>query len=476
MADDTYAMSLVQILDDESRQRDVQVEDPTLKELVRILTKDYLEVVKEQVLLERNPAFTEDGFENVSGDDSEAEENYQPRIVGTNIKPGRIRCDKCNRTMDCIRVRTDIVFYRCDLCAPRNTFDICEECFAKRCWCDESDHYLRKMAFREDRLVTLDTVSWFSQDVRPGVDILVERKQRQSLVPIFRYSARRTKTLHNSPPIFHPTLLTIIYPTDGENFLFGDIQGNCYFDFSIPLTLKEEEQQHVSAVSIDMQLSVCNRFLSVARIVAHNPTPPHGPILLSLQVMTLDLQDLLRKGASRLPQLLPSQQVLALGKWPLTAVSRLPYTMIWTDMHLYVTLSARVLKVFKIARHVHVEKGMSDAASSCLHRTGGFQTLEKMVILPASARTRSVHFWPPRDYGDKKAHAKLVLGSLSGTSPEPPIVVYLKQEDIGDWVDVEDPTVCSKEEAPRIRVDPNLEGFDEEDDCDLIVPLMDFQR
>jgi hypothetical protein len=61
--------------------------------------------------------------------------------------------------------------------------------------------------------------------------------------------------------------------------------------------------------------------------------------------------------------------------------------------------------------------------------------LRETVLLPHSARHRSVQFFPA-PAKESEGKAKVVIGPRYSKHPTPPIGVYLSEQDLGGWVDL----------------------------------------
>lgn len=118
----------------------------------------------------------------------------------------------------------------------------------------------------------------------------------------------------------------------------------------------------------------------------------------------------------------------------------------------------------------------------------GIKTLARPVPLPRSARNWPVHFYPAVADGAQSC-ARIILGSVHGSGAgieqsQPPAVVYLRpgpEGERGEWKPASGGLLSSFDDLENGRLtmrtsDPLLEGFDADSDCDLIMPLLDFQR
>ena len=134
-------------------------------------------------------------------------------------------------------------------------------------------------------------------------------------------------------------------PLDGRRFLFANLVENKYFTYHIPFNNAETGRDTCSPVSVGMHFSQCGRYLHVARVTARKATAANAATGLFIQVLTVELA---ARNPSGLPRTLARRHGIALGKWPSTAIPRLPFVLTWMDRDIYVSLSAELLKVFKI--------------------------------------------------------------------------------------------------------------------------------
>ncbi|KAI8955664.1 hypothetical protein F4801DRAFT_528531 [Xylaria longipes] len=428
-----------------------------------------------------NESWDNESNDDVEDDDEELAPN-QPGVSRTLRYFARWRCDKCNATIISPRLReaeiNEVISYQCSLCAidlGHTQYDLCSECFEKGSWCKKTDHQLHKVRFKYStrRVLWLDTIS--RHDARPVINIAVERMETGTCEfsrLVFRYSARDSSMLHNSRPVMHPNLPLLVYPLDGRRFLFANMLENTYFVHKVPFD--DAETSHTGGnicipVSVDMQFSLCGYYLHVARVTSRRQAADTAPTKLFIQVITVAL---CRKDVcSGRPKTLARRSGIELGKWRTTTLYQLPFAITWTNSDLYVSLSREFLRVFKISHHLKEEKRGNSDSCRPVTMDSDIYTLSKGIALPRSARFRSVNFFPATDRGA----ARIVLGSAYGGRPQPPAVLYLKAENVGYWIKAED-AVLTFSEIPTTRNDPLLEDFDADDDCDLIIPITDFQR
>ncbi|KAL1388065.1 hypothetical protein HDK64DRAFT_329208 [Phyllosticta capitalensis] len=464
-------------------------------------------------------------------DDDEDNANHQPKIAP---KPLWLRCDLCDVEVlkDFGFKQISTTFYRCFLCAEGISFDICMECFRKGGWCENKKHQLRKMTMQKGQLITLSVES--QDDSRTGIMILVQRRSsrdsdekdpnngtrrtQDSGRAVFRYSSKlnsRQSLLHVSAPAMHPTLPLLAYALEGTKFLFANLEENTYLVHEIPYDQAEMyDDQKCSAVSVHLRFSPCGRYLHIARTTTTTSSRPgagrrRGPEYsrssasnhqfhsnettgrLFIQILAVRLSK--RNPCSTMPKTLSSRRGIGLGTWSCVSVQRLPYTFTWTEDHVYVAFSSAdsMLRVIRIPLEANNRKSTdeegtsnrlkdkssvvdpSDKESNRSRRKEeeSIETLAKPFPLPRSARHRAIHFFPPAR-NDTRSCTKIILGSAHGINElaQAPAVVYIGPEDVGEWIAAED---ASHHEHKK-RSDPHMEVF-EDSDCDLIIPLLDFQ-
>lgn len=439
---------------------------------------------------------------SASESDLESDEGFgqhQPRIIAA---PTKLDCRHCSsrvwKNYGKDKVRT--TFYRCSVCAD---FDICNACFEKGGWCEEKTHQLGKMGMLKKRLGTLSLVSRDAS--RTGIAIIVQRssasdgwnsesgeKGHQDWgSTVFRYTSKATDNqslLHASPPVMHPTLPLLVYALGGTKFLFANVEENTFFVHSIPYDEIEScYDKQCSTVGAHMRFSKCGCYLFIARATmttsAGSPTGAgsdpkcspsasddwfeSSPTTGRLFIQTLTVRLCHHNPCSGMPKTLPSRNGIGIGTWSYVSVQRLPYTLTWTENHVYVALATvdLMLRVIRISLQANADKMKA--------KEGDIKTLAKPFPLPRSARCRAIHFFPPAG-SDPRSCTKIILGSTHGVNDQAqaPVVVYIRSEEIGEWVVAED---ASHHKEHKRRRDPHMEAFDDSD-CDLIMPLLDFQR
>lgn len=475
-----------------------------------------------------------------SGDESDSDADqlpYQPGIVRQ--KCSSLQCDHCGVLLNYYgRGTPGKPFYQCSsgVCARYQSWDICSDCFRKGLWCADKKHQMRLVVVRKQVLVTLEILS--REDSRTCVSIAVTRSRRDVLgsgegqspesreESVFRYTSdpstsdSRANLLHSSGPVIHPTLPLLVYPLEGTKLLFANLDENTYLTYRVSYDETEKSSQGerdkhcpIATVSMGMHFSSCGRYLYVARVTAaanrvkaaaekssKRTSAAMGSTdrekadigakttaRLFLQIITVRLSH--TNPCSGLPRTLTTRQGVALGTWQAAAVLMLPYKLTWTDRYLYVSMvsASLMLCIFRVP----MASSSPESSSQIEGPAEETMSFARPVPLPRSARFRPVYFYPavPDVTG---SCAKVILGSTHGDNAgmgraQPPAVVYLRTETGKggeaqvDWIPAEEAVLSRFKDlengGPKFRAnDPLLEDFDADSDCDLIMPMMDFQR
>lgn len=356
-------------------------------------------------------------------------------------------------------------FYQCSQCPSHASYDICSACFDKGAWCKDRAHLLSRayLSYRDKRVYWEDGVS--QQTAKPLVRILMEGREKglergstDQTTHSFQYKRRFAHTLHSSQSVIHPTLPLLIYPLDGRDLLFGDLHGETYFIYKIPFDWSETAETSGNTcipIGVSLQFSSCGKYVHIMRFTVRNDLIIPGPIPIKVLLLTIALSS--KYPCAAKPRLLPVRHSIELGKWP-RLCHKLPYTLTWTDSYVYVSMSGTFLRVFRFPLQTKTW-GEDVEMKPC-----EILMFSEEIALPLSARSRGVRFFPAKG----NASAKLVLGSLSGDSPQPPIVVYLKVDHTNVWI----PAKPEKIEAlPYSLRTPDVSSLEEpyiNDDRDFV--------
>jgi hypothetical protein len=329
----------------------------------------------------------------------------------------------------------------------------------------------------------LDTLI-FGQGSREGkqrVSLEVHNVNATDSTPSFHFAYHVTRSIFDSPPVFHPTKPLIVWPLGDAEILFADYKANTFF--TRLLCCSRFRSCHIF---IKAHFSSTGEYLHFAALEAQTEKPKEKEgkesLQLNLQVSTHRLS--IRKTTRSPPRLL-YRTTVNLGSVATLNVSQSPYTLQWTDQELYVTTRAETLQVMKIPLFLDASSGKS----SVCH-------IQKEVYLPRTIEWRSLHFFPAtstlplgsrhnsfeqrRDDDVKKA--KIIIGSHSSIPSQnivvplyqvsPPIGVLLHNErDLGGWKCKA--ITAMAEDKERLnnaggRLQGKFETFDQNEDCDII--------
>lgn len=186
-------------------------------------------------------------------------------------------------------------------------------------------------------------------------------------------------------------------------------------------------------------------------------------LCLNLHVMILKLSS---SKPTKIPPKLVATTSLRLGCGMRPHVQELPFAFTWSATDLYLTISYSRLRVYRITLPTS-QSTVSTPTTDTDQKPNEFTITvpKECIFLPRSSRNRSVQFFPP-DVEDAKS--VVIIGPRYGNHPAPPIGVYLKDQDLGGWVPVEDKEGESQLHTPMKRLEGQFEQFDEENDCDII--------
>ena len=297
---------------------------------------------------------------------------------------------------------------------------------------------------------------------------------------VFHFSIDLAHSLFNSPPVFHPSAPLIVWPLHQGHILFADFSRKTYFTRSL-----SGSSLKMCFVFIRAHFSLNGQYLHIAALEARPPPEDEageeegnaplkrsGLLSLTLQVSTHRLS---AHKTSRAPPRLLKRSIVPLSNVSTISTSRLPYSLTWSDQHLYFTTSDRKLNLIRVPlfRSKNIAKG-DDAT----------QTPVKDIYLPESAIAREVSYYPPRPHlGHDRA--TVILGSrssapargvfLSKNQVSPPAGFFLHEDrDLGGWKTYragEGEEVVDNGKGGRLQ--GKYEKFDRVQDCD-IVPYLEY--
>lgn len=201
------------------------------------------------------------------------------------------------------------------------------------------------------------------------------------------------------------------------------------------------------------------------------------PLLLSAFVSTHRLS---AQKTSRSPPTLIHRAKVSLGSSNALCPSRMPVAVTWAPKEVYLSSSSESnqLVVFRVDLFTPPKSDGEDTSAVSVPR--------QIILLPESARSRSVYFFPRKD---EDTHALVLIGSWTSRSkdsaksaegtaedewdcvrglPEavaPPIGFYVhKETDLGGWGPSNAVAEISRE-TDKGQLKPKMERFVGEDDC-----------
>lgn len=213
------------------------------------------------------------------------------------------------------------------------------------------------------------------------------------------------------------------------------------------------------------------------RLGSKLPLEPRLHLVLHIIVLKLSTGK-----PTRSPPRLLGTTSLRIGYCEKPLVYCLPFTFTWRPTELYVTVSSARLRVYRVdlaqvashhpAPHRPPGRNRRSPGNNASGKDRGVQkdrvvlTPKHSIFLPRSARNRTVQFIPP---DNSRKMATVVIGPRYGQKSSPGIVLYLTDQDLGEWVSIEEK---EGDEArlyhERQRLGGPSEAFDVEEDCDII--------
>lgn len=348
-----------------------------------------------------------------------------------------------------------------------------------------------------------DTDSDYEEGIGKHLDTLIfgkvsrEGKQRISISVVslnqsdgaatFHFTRYVKRSLFDSPPVFHPSKPLLVWPLGDAEILFADYKANTYF--TRLLCCSRFQSCHIW---VKAHFSRAGEFVHFAALEAQplearaGSQQEKGALALSLQVSTHRLS--VRK-TTRSPPRLTHRTTLNLGTFDALNISSEPYTLHWTDTHLYLTTNAQTLDVVRIE--------LFNSSTSSAEPT--ICTIVSPFYLPRTVSSRTLHFFPekPSPYSTRTsssaqsklsqrvaARARIIIGSHSAIpsrgilvpkyqiAPPAGVVVDMKN-DLGGWKCWRATKVEGEEEKERMnnaggRLKGKFETFDKGEDCDIV--------
>ncbi|KAL3479827.1 hypothetical protein BJX99DRAFT_255263 [Aspergillus californicus] len=335
---------------------------------------------------------------------------------------------------------------------------------------------------------------------------------------IFQLSRSIDLLVYDSPPVLHPFKPLIVWPMSPGNVLFADFEQKTWFRRRLRPTSTFTRQ-----VFTKCHFSPCGKYLHIAILEARRKPPKEKkrtkksknpsstpsskkvlpPLDLSLFVTTHRLSS---RKTTRAPPTQISRAKIELGHFHSLPVSQLPFTVTWTPLELYFTISAQTLALYKVSLFPP-----RDGDGECV------LVPREQIFLPATAETREVRFFGPQLETSAPAAAggsdsesqdergmRVLIGSqirsshvllgegtsahtedggfqVAGTAWIPqseaikgvegsvsmPAGFWISSEDdFGGWVRSQDIVDLPPDRGVG-RLDLKIERFDVEEDCDL---------
>jgi hypothetical protein len=155
-----------------------------------------------------------------------------------------------------------------------------------------------------------------------------------------------------------------------------------------------------------------------------------------------------------------------LGQWRRQRLASHPFSITWATDYAYLVVSGEKLCVYRMPlRKLKTRNGGSGGCGVDPDPQELPATPANEVVLPRSARSRRVQFFPGRR---PASDGIVVVGPRDGDQPAGAFVIYLPAGSLGDWKPVDEASEMDISDESRRGREPLFEDFDAEDDCDLI--------
>ncbi|KAL1645188.1 hypothetical protein SLS58_003893 [Diplodia intermedia] len=281
-------------------------------------------------------------------------------------------------------------------------------------------------------------------DLRASIQVF--KTSESGLKHLFRLRQPLHLLLYDSPPAIHPSLPLVVWPLGPSTILFLDYEKQQYFTRKLRPTTSMTRQ-----VFIKCHFSPSGQHLHIATLEAHQPSRPSAqrkakkaaaksaatatapplslPLSLSLFVSTYRLSA--TKPTRTPPAQIHRAKLALLPAARALPVARLPFAVTWTADHLYVTQSARAVRVHRVRLFAPPPPSTSSSSSSSSSSTSPTSSTPptsppddrvrdadlvlaepcETVFLPATAAARGVRFFPGGSGGAAAAAARVLIGS-----------------------------------------------------------------
>ena len=236
-------------------------------------------------------------------------------------------------------------------------------------------------------------------------------------VQLFKFSHLLTTVLDNSPPAIHPTKPLVVWPLSGGDILFADYRANSYFIRKFKPSTRKGMNVHLSGGSqrlsnntiashefVKCHFSPCGKYLHIASLeslvqpitkkeLKKGTTPT---TLLSAFISTHRLS---KRKSTRTPPLLIHRVKISLGK---QSSPEIPIQLTWSPNQAFISSSSpsNNLSLFRVELFAPPKGEKKDLV--CCPR--------EALLLPKSARSAAVHYFPPRP---QETRAMIAIGSSS---------------------------------------------------------------
>ncbi|KLO10243.1 hypothetical protein SCHPADRAFT_528732 [Schizopora paradoxa] len=304
---------------------------------------------------------------------------------------------------------------------------------------------------------------------------------------IFQFAHPLSLMLYESPPAIHPHAPLVVWPLGAGDMLFADFELKTYFVRKVKASAPYSRN-----ISTKLHFHPSGDFLHVAFIEAQlggqvksssrkrkQATQNLPSLKLSALLSTYRLSS---TKTTRSPPSLIHRVKIDLGEHFALIPTRLPFTFTWTDENLFISRRSRELNVFRISlfakptrdQNILVPRNtvlLPDTAMSCdVHFVPSVGSTPARIILSSESSGPRI---PSIDANADPVSqlVNIALESMENDSAasrkilSSPIGCLLHEEDIGEWVKVDEIPVPTRQGAGKL--DRRKERFDPVDDCDV---------
>lgn len=324
------------------------------------------------------------------------------------------------------------------------------------------------------RLPRRNVLSWSNFIIRQELCVFDTANGADKL--IFSYKKTKPEMLHESPPIFHPSEPMVAWPVGYESLLLANFsegmkrvhshratsrKGKANHLFTIvQLQIIDSDLRTARQLSMNLHFSECGQYLHVGtveavRMLDKKKRTIQAPKVYGLTVVIQTLRISTSKSSINRPVTI-AKKIHNLGIWKKIYFPTIPYTWTWTKSAAYFCINGLTLRVYKIPLAVPGAQFPDNEPIT---------TPLETVFLPHSAQERSVQFFPP---SLTAGLSTVIIGPQYGSEPSAAIGVYLKENDLGPWVDVKEKEDANSLRGLKRRATGKFEEFDTDDDCDII--------